>query len=163
MNRRHFIKLGASASAAGPLLALAPRSARAAEERRASRAGKSGIASDVAIIGGGLGGIAAALSALKAGLKVVLTEETDWIGGQLTSQAVPPDEHRSIETHGCSKTYRQFRNGVRDYYRRNYPLTDAVKARANLNPGSGSVSALCHEPRVALAVLEEMLAPYVSG
>ncbi len=163
MNRRHFIKLGASASAAVPLLGLVPNSGRAAEERQTARSGKAGFKADLAIIGGGLGGIAAALTALKSGLKVVLTEETDWIGGQLTAQAVPPDEHRWIETHGCTKTYRQLRNGVRDYYRRNYSLTDAAKARANLNPGSGSVSALCHEPRVALAVLEEMLAPYVSG
>ena len=43
---------------------------------------------DVAIIGGGLGGCAAALSATALGMKVILTEETDWLGGQLTAQAV---------------------------------------------------------------------------
>jgi hypothetical protein len=32
-----------------------------------------------------------------------------------------------------------------------------------LNPGNGGVSRLCHEPRVALAVLEQMLAPYASA
>lgn len=36
--------------------------------------------SDVIIIGGGLGGTAAALAAAKAGLRVILTEETDWLG-----------------------------------------------------------------------------------
>jgi NADPH-dependent 2,4-dienoyl-CoA reductase/sulfur reductase-like enzyme len=41
---------------------------------------------DVAIIGGGIGGCAAALAAARAGHRVVLTEETDWIGGQLTSE-----------------------------------------------------------------------------
>jgi hypothetical protein len=41
--------------------------------------------SDVAVIGGGLGGCAAALAAAKAGKTVVMTEETSWIGGQLTS------------------------------------------------------------------------------
>ena len=30
----------------------------------------------------------------------VVTEETDWIGGQLTAQAVPPDEHAWIESYG---------------------------------------------------------------
>ena len=30
----------------------------------------------------------------------------------------------------------------------------------NFNPGSGSVSRLCHEPRVALACLESLLAPF---
>ena len=38
---------------------------------------------DVVIIGGGLGGCAAALSACANGLYVLLTEETDWIGGQI--------------------------------------------------------------------------------
>jgi hypothetical protein len=94
---------------------------------------------------------------------VVLTEETDWLGGQLTSQAVPPDEHRWIEEFGCTRSYRRLREGIRDYYRRHYPLTEVARARANLNPGAGSVSRLCHEPRVALAVIEGMLAPYVSG
>src|SRR5690606_31420617 len=28
------------------------------------------------------------------------------------------------------------------------------------NPGGGGVSKLCHEPRVALAAIEEMIAPY---
>jgi len=48
---------------------------------------------------------------------VVLTEETDWIGSQLTSQAVPPDEHRWIESFGCTARYRRFRQGVRRYDR----------------------------------------------
>ncbi len=161
MNRRRFVQLGAALAATAPLLSLGTGTARAADERVAGRLGQGGFRCDVAIIGGGLGGIAAALSALKSGLKVVLTEETDWIGGQLTSQAVPPDEHRWIESQGCTKTYRQLRHGIRDYYRRHYPLTDAAKARVDLNPGNGSVSALCHEPRVALAELEGLLAPYV--
>lgn len=46
---------------------------------------------DVLVVGGGLGGVAAALAATRRGFKVLLTEETDWIGGQLTAQAVPPD------------------------------------------------------------------------
>ena len=54
----------------------------------------------------------------------------------------------------------QFRDGVRDYYRDHYPLTAAARANVLLNPGNGGVSRLCHEPRVALAVLEQMLAPY---
>ena len=49
------------------------------------------LKADVIIIGGGLGGCAAALSSLKSGLTVIMCEETDWIGGQLTSQGVPPD------------------------------------------------------------------------
>ena len=61
---------------------------------------------DVVIIGSGLGGCAAAIAALRNGFKVVMTEATDWIGGQLTSQGVPPDEHRWIETTGANRSYR---------------------------------------------------------
>ena len=118
---------------------------------------------EILIVGGGLGGVAAALAAAQAGRRVVLTEEADWIGGQLTSQAVPPDEHGWIERIGCTASYHRFRHRVRAYYRRNYPLTDDARNQLYLNPGNGWVSPLCHEPRVALAVLEEMLAPYVSN
>lgn len=118
---------------------------------------------DVAVIGGGVGGVAAALAAARNGLRVVLTEETDWIGGQLTSQAVPPDEHRWIEQHGSTAAYRAYRNAVRDYYRRHYPLTQQARDNAYLNPGNGSVSRLTHEPRVSVAVLEQMLAPFVQS
>lgn len=155
LNRRTLLR-GLSSSAA---LAWLPGSAAAFED--ALPAG--GLRADVVIVGGGLGGCAAALAALRGGLTVILTEETDWIGGQLTQQAVPPDEHGWIETHGCTRSYRELRTGIRDYYRQHYPLTSAAHSTVNLNPGSGSVSRLCHEPRVALAVLQAMLAPYRSG
>jgi hypothetical protein len=118
---------------------------------------------DILIIGGGLGGIAGALAAARMGQKVILTEETDWIGGQLTAQAVPPDEHPWIEQLGCTASYRQLRNGIRAYYQDNYALRPEARANPRLNPGQGMVSALCHVPRVGLAVLEAMLAPYCAG
>jgi NADPH-dependent 2,4-dienoyl-CoA reductase/sulfur reductase-like enzyme len=118
---------------------------------------------DILVVGGGLGGVAAALAALSLGKRVILTEETDWIGGQLTSQAVPPDEHPWIESTGCTASYRRLREGIRAYYRQHYPLLAQARQQVHLNPGKGYVSALCHEPRVALAVLEAMLAPYCSA
>ena len=118
---------------------------------------------DVAIIGGGTGGCAAALAACRNGMRVVMTEETDWVGGQLTAQAVPPDEHPWIESFGGTSLYRSYRNKVREYYRRNLPLAAEIRGRELFNPGGGSVSRLTHEPRVSLAVLEEMLAPWIGG
>lgn len=112
---------------------------------------------DILIVGGGVGGVAAALAATSLGKRVILTEQTDWLGGQLTSQAVPPDEHQWIEKFGCTKRYRAFREGVRAYYRDHYPLTDAARNNTTLNPGGGKVSRLCHEPRVAVAVIDSML------
>src|SRR5690606_3173342 len=42
-------------------------------------------------------------------------------------------------------------------------LNSPQKEDPLLNPGAGIVSRLCHEPKVALAVLREMLAPYISN
>ncbi len=121
---------------------------------------KTQISCDILIAGGGLGGCAAALSACRLGQSVVLTEECDWIGGQLTSQAVSaPDEHPWIESFGGTETWARLRNGIRQYYKAHYPLVPSARAKSRLNPGNGDVSALCHEPRVALAVLEEIVHP----
>jgi hypothetical protein len=154
MNRRDFLSL-----AAIPPVAHLFRTQSRIRFVRAPRE----MEADLAVIGGGVGGVACALAAARNGLKVILTEQYDWIGGQLTSQAVPPDEHPWIEERGSTKTYRDFRHKVRDYYVRNYPLTEAAKKNPLLNPGNGSVSKICHEPRVALAVMAEMLAPHITA
>jgi hypothetical protein len=120
------------------------------------------VETEILIVGGSLGGVAAALAALRLGRRVILTEETAWIGGQLTAQGVPPDENPWIdrEQTGCTASYRALREAIRDYYRRYYPLRAAAAADPFLNPGMGNVSPLCHEASVALAVLQGMLAPY---
>lgn len=156
LSRREFLGTAFGAGWLGPLVfSAAPPTSREQKGRE--------LKADVVIIGGSLGGCAAALAALRNGLRVIMTEETDWIGGQLTSQAVPPDEHASIETQGANRSYRELRNRIREYYRKHYPLTEAARRKDNLNPGNGSVSRLCHEPRVALAVLSDWLAPFHSG
>ena len=124
------------------------------------RTSEGELRTEVLIVGGGLGGVAAALGALEAGRTVVLTEEYRWLGGQLTSQAVPMDEHTWIESFGATARYRALRNGIRDYYRRHYPLTDAARDDPHLNPGAGLVGRVCAEPLVGVAVIESMLAPY---
>lgn len=165
MDRKKFIEL---ASASTGAFIIGSRS-----EFEGSYPGKSVLkgsgmdgeemSADLVIAGGGLGGCAAALAALRNDLKVILTEETDWIGGQISQQGVPPDEHQWIETHGSTNLYRDFRNLIRRYYARNYPLTDVARSNPLLNPGDGSVSRLCHEPYVALAALLELMAPYLSS
>ncbi|MFP4549940.1 MAG: FAD-dependent oxidoreductase [Spirochaetales bacterium] len=117
---------------------------------------------DILIVGAGTGGCAAAIAACREGKQVIMTEPCEWIGGQLTSQAVPPDENRWIETHGGTLAYGRFRKGVRDYYRAHYPLNADARVNEHLNPGTGFVSRICHEPKVAYAVLRELLAPFES-
>ncbi|SMC85839.1 FAD-dependent oxidoreductase [Pedobacter nyackensis] len=161
MKRRNFISLLGVSATAGVIGVPGATLARVQEVTLQN--GESQLVADVVIAGGGLGGFAAAMSSLRNKQTVILTEETDWIGGQLTQQGVPPDEHGWIETHGATQMYRDFRNAVRDYYKKNYPLTETARNNSLLNPGDGSVSKLCHEPRVALAVLNNMLAPYISS
>ena len=158
MKRRSFIQLGISGSllSAFPLTACSGAMSAGVQDIKE-------LSADLVVAGGGLGGCAASLAALRNGLTVILTEETDWLGGQITSQGVPPDEHQWIETHGATQLYRDFRTAVRNYYIRNYPLTDEARQRRYLNPGNGAVSRICTEPRVALAVLYELLNPYISA
>jgi len=121
------------------------------------------LRAEVLIVGGGIGGVAAALAACRRGRRVILVEETEWLGGQWTSQAVPPDEHRWIESFGRTASYARLRKAVRDHYRRVYPLTGASVRDERLNPGQGRVSRLCCEPRVILAELEAALGPYLAA
>ena len=162
--RRDFLK---SLGLAAPLILAAPGAAVAVETNAVSAGTPSPrakeLSADLVVVGGGLGGCAAALAAARNGLTVIMTEETDWIGGQITQQVVPPDENKWIETVGASQSYQNFRTGIREYYRRNYPLTEAARAQKYFNPGRCWVSAIGGEPRVALAVLYEMLAPYLGN
>ena len=118
--------------------------------------------SDLVVIGGGLGGVAASLAAARLGRRVVLVEELDWLGGQLTAQGVPPDEHPWIEHLTGSQSYAALRQGIREHYRRHLPLTDEARGQWCLNPGQGNVGSLCHEPWVAVAAIDAQLAPFVA-
>ena len=116
---------------------------------------------DVAVIGGSLGGVVAALSAARRGKKVYLCEETGWIGGQLTSQAVPPDEHPWIESCGATQSYMAYREDVRSYYRSHPQASPALKNQQFLRPGGAWVSRIPHEPAVAHGILRGYLQPYL--
>lgn len=165
MNRKKFVELVTigSGSLAATSISGFPEVFHISTRRAGTVTNTNELSADVVICGGGLGGCAAAMAALRNNLSVIMTEETDWIGGQISQQGVPPDEHQWIETHGSTKLYRDFRNAIRQYYRQFYPLTDNARENKYLNPGDGSVSRLCHEPRVALAVLRDILAPYISS
>src|SRR5690625_4217190 len=120
------------------------------------------MTADLIVVGGGLGGVAAALTAHRLGQTVILTTESRWLGGQMTSQGVPPDEHPWIEMPMTSPSYRDLRERIRDHYRRNYPLHPTARDSPELNPGDGFVSGLCHEPRVAAVVFEELVSAAVA-
>ncbi|MBD3942092.1 FAD-dependent oxidoreductase [Microbacterium sp. NEAU-LLC] len=124
----------------------------------------SGIqVADVLIVGGGLGGIAAAQSAVALGRTAVITTEGPWLGGQLTTQAVPPDENQWIETL-ASTTYARLRATIRGIYAEQYPVSPYGRRQRPFNPGLGNVSRITHEPRVAAVAIESVLSPsYATG
>lgn len=101
---------------------------------------------EVLIVGGGLAGTAAAYEALLLGHQVCMTELTDWVGGQISSQGTTAlDESR------------EQRNQL--FYSRGYKeLRDRVEAKyGQLNPGDCWVSASCFMPYDAHKILMEML------
>jgi hypothetical protein len=113
------------------------------------------LQADVAIIGGGAGAIAATRALLDHGLRVIMTEEFAWIGGQFTSQAlcVPDEYHDPIfEGGGCTRRYLEFREELRDYYKNNFKLSKKAQSSIHLSPGAGPKS-ISAEPQVALRVI----------
>jgi hypothetical protein len=107
------------------------------------------IACEILVVGGGTGGVAAGLAAARRGKKVALVEETDWLGGQMSSQGVAAlDEHPYIESFGGTASYYALRNALRRHY-------------GTSNPGNCWVTRLAFEPRVAAALIEQMLGPGV--
>ena len=122
--------------------------------------GTSQLETDVCIYGAGMGGVAAALTLLEQGYRVVVFEPTGWIGGQMTSQGVSAlDEHEYIEEHPGTARYGALRDAIR---RRSASLNGITGDVPNAyNPGNGWVSRLCFLPCVAHDVLCDWFAPWI--
>ncbi len=108
---------------------------------------------DVVIVGGSFGGCAAALAAARAKHKVVLLAESDWIGGQATSQGVTRWDEAAAElteSTGSSVSYRR----LRDLIRARYPDAERSPKLGQLqtyfNPGFAGVgppfTTMCNPP-----------------
>ena len=118
---------------------------------------------DMLIIGGGTGGVAAALAAASLGKNVILTEETDWIGGQLTSQAVPPDENVRAAREQAGR-----HRALPRVPRRASATTTAATIRSptprrtirSSIPAAAASRRCATSSAIGVAVLEEMLAPH---
>ena len=101
---------------------------------------------DVLVVGGGLAGVATAYESLHAGRTVCLTEMTDWLGGQLTSQGTTAldEARRQRQLDFYAAGYKQLRQRVLEHYGRQ-------------NPGDCWVSAVCFLPADAHEMLVDML------
>jgi hypothetical protein len=101
---------------------------------------------EILVVGGGLAGVATAYEGLLAGRTVCLTEITDWLGGQISSQGVSALDERS--------TQRQ-----RLFFPRGYlDLRERIQRQyGELNPGDCWVSLSCFIPRDGHKLLSAML------
>jgi FAD dependent oxidoreductase len=118
------------------------------------------ISCDVLIVGASTGGVAAALAVARSGKSVCMTEETNWIGGQMTAQGVSAlDENRYIEKGGGTASYLLVRQQIRAFYKTHYALSRLGASETAFNPGNCWVSALCFSVPGALAVLRGRLQP----
>src|SRR5690625_8002396 len=120
MERKDFLELitwKTAAITALPGLAAGSHSVWQRTRSTFDRSGAEDLSAALVVAGGGMGGCAAALGALRNGLTVIMTEVTAWVGGQLTSQGVPPHEHCQDESHGLADLPRQLRNRLRNYSR----------------------------------------------
>lgn len=101
---------------------------------------------EILVIGGGLAGTAAAYEALLAGRTVCLTEITDWLGGQVSSQGTSAlDEAKYMrEVRFFPRGYNEFRRHLYDKY-------------GSLSSGNCWVSTACFLPSVGYEILGGML------
>jgi hypothetical protein len=101
---------------------------------------------DVAVIGAGTGGTAAAIQAARMGMTVALIERSDWVGGQMTGAAVSTLDDKWLTRMGI---YREFIDSVRSHYE---------SMGRNVNQCYWHEDTIGFEPAVGQKILLEMLA-----
>ncbi|MEY3869565.1 MAG: hypothetical protein RLZZ338_3456 [Cyanobacteriota bacterium] len=101
---------------------------------------------DILIVGGGLSGSAAAYEALLLGRTVCLTDITDWVGGQISSQGTSALDERDTQRELLfyPRGYLDLRRRIEEHYGR-------------LNPGGCWVSYSCFMPYDGHKILFQML------
>lgn len=110
------------------------------------------------VLGGGLGGIAAALAICSSGRSAYLIEETGSIAGCFSEPGVQayPD-NQLVDRAGTSKLYREFREGLRAWYEKSGQAQpdapdDVRTVFANLG-----MENFCFSSEAALTVIDDLL------
>ncbi|AKG20924.1 FAD-dependent oxidoreductase [Calothrix sp. 336/3] len=101
---------------------------------------------DILVVGGGLSGAATAYEGLLAGKTVCLTEITDWLGGQISSQGTSALDERKTQRDKLfySRGYLEIRQRIEKKYK-------------ELNPGKCWVSESCFLPKDGHDILSSIL------
>ena len=107
---------------------------------------------DVIVVGAGSGGIGTAIQAARMGASVVILEETDWIGGQMTAAAVT-----SMDGGNAGPTslgmYGEFKALITAYYADPVRFPPAGRSVSTCYGGAST----CFEPHVGRMILQQML------
>lgn len=103
-----------------------------------SKAQEKPVYTDVLVVGGTTGGIAAALQTAKMGLNTVVVEHTPWLGGMLSAAAV-----------SCTDGNHELRSGIWENFRQ-----ALYKHYKSTNLFTGWVSETCFEPHVADSIFK---------
>ncbi|MCX7595152.1 MAG: FAD-dependent oxidoreductase [Fischerella sp.] len=144
MKRKHLVDLSQTSLISLTLISsfIAPYSALAAPPRTPDKT----VNCDILAVGGGLSGAATAYESLLAGKTVCLTEITDWLGGQISSQGTSALDERPTQR-------------AKLYYSRGYlDLRKRIERKyGKLNPGDCWVSDSCFMPRDGHEILTSML------
>ena len=103
------------------------------------------VSYDVVIAGGGMGGTGAAIQASRMGMRVLVVEPSNMLGGQATAAGVSTmDDMSNIE----SGIYHEFMNKVREYY---------AKMRKSISTCYWKTYGKAFEPAVGHNILADMM------
>lgn len=102
---------------------------------------ESSVDSQLLIVGGGASGVSAGVHAARLGIRTVIIEETDWLGGMLTSAGVSAIDGNNMLPSGF---WGEFRDSLSQYY----------GGREALN--TGWVSQVLFEPSVGNLILKNI-------
>ena len=107
--------------------------------------GNLSVSYDVVVAGGGMGGVGAAIQASRMGMKVLVVEASNMLGGQATAAGVSTmDDMSGIE----SGIYHEFMDRVRAHY---------AKLRKSINTSYWKTYGKAFEPSVGHKILAEMM------
>ena len=97
---------------------------------------------DVLVIGGGTGGTAAGIQSARMGVKTLIVEQTNWLGGMLTAAGVSCTDGNNALAGGIWKEFREA----------------LYKAYGTRNLASGWVSETCFEPHTGDSIFKSWVA-----
>jgi len=93
------------------------------------------IRTDVLVVGGGAGGVAAAMQSARSKIKTLLVEQGPWLGGSSTSGGMcVVSENRNM----ASGIYAEFRNHIREFYKPRLGYDTTRNAPLIFEPATGA-------------------------